>query len=146
MIDKIINNQTNLKNIYNKLDKLREVFDFNNPTPTFKKVELYTEEIQQEIRKHFSIQEQLKNKINPEVDKIILENMLVKEILIRISNKILEGAKSQNIDVFNHFDDFYEILKAYMLKERGLFIQQLNMATTQQEKKMIKSIIDKTKF
>ena len=142
MIDKIIKNQIILKKLYyEKLDKLRETFDFNNPAPTFKDMQNYASLLQEEIKKHFAIQEKLKNKINPQVDKIILENMLVKEMLIRMSQKIIDGAKNQDINIFSFFDDFEEILRAYLLKEEGLFIQELNMATNKDEKEKIKSIL-----
>ena len=142
MIDKIIDNQKILKDLYyNKLDKLREDFDFNNPTPTFDKMFEYSSQIQQEIKNHFALQEQLKNQINEKVDKLILENMLVRDMLIRMSSKIMDGAKNQNIDIFSFFDDFEEILKAYLLKEEGLFIQELKMATNEEEKEKIKTIL-----
>jgi len=142
MIDKIIKNQTILKNLYyEKLDKLRETFDFNNPTPTFEEMQKYASNLQEEIKKHFSLQEKLKNQINPQVDKIILENMLVKEMLIRMSQKIIDGAKNQDINIFSFFDDFEEILRAYLLKEEGLFLQELNMATNENEKEKIKTIL-----
>ena len=142
MIQNILDNQTILKDLYyNKLDKLRETFDFNNPTPTFEEMENYASTLQEEIKKHFAFQDKLKNKINPQVDKIILENMLVKAILIRMSQKIIDGAKNQDINIFSFFDDFEEILRAYLLKEKGLFIQELNMATNKDEKEKIKSIL-----
>ena len=142
MIDKILTNQKILKELYyEKLDKLRETFDFNNPTPTFEDMQNYASILQEEIKKHFSIQEKLKNQINSQVDKIILENMLVKEMLIRMSQKIIDGAKNQDINIFSFFDDFEEILKAYLLKEKGLFIQELNIATNEKEKEKIKSIL-----
>jgi len=142
MIQNILDNQTILKDLYyNKLDKLRETFDFNNPTPTFEEMENYASILKKEIQNHFALQEKLKNQINPQVDKIILENMLVKAILIRMSQKIIDGAKNQDINIFSFFDDFEEILRAYLLKEKGLFIQELNMATNKDEKEKIKSII-----
>ena len=142
MIQNILDNQTILKDLYyNKLDKLRETFDFNNPTPTFEEMENYASTLQEEIKKHFAFQDKLKNKINPQVDKIILENMLVKAILTRMSKKIIDGAKNQDINIFSFFDDFEEILRAYLLKEKGLFIQELNMATNEEEKEKIKNIL-----
>ena len=142
MIQNILDNQTILKDLYyNKLDKLRETFDFNNPTPTFEEMENYASTLQEEIKKHFAFQDKLKNKINPKVDKIILENMLVKVILTRMSQKIIDGAKNQDINIFSFFDDFEEILRAYLLKEKGLFIQELNMATNEEEKEKIKNIL-----
>jgi len=142
MINKIIENQKTLKDIYyNKLDKLRETFDFNNQTKTFNEMQTYAQTLQNELNKHFELQEKLKNKINSDVDKLILENMLVKDILIRMSGKIIDGAKNQNIDIFSFFDDFEEILRAYLLKEEGLFIQELKMATNEQEQEKIKSIL-----
>jgi len=142
MIKNIIENQKILKNLYyNKLDKLRETFDFNNQTPTFENMQKYALELQTELKNHFALQEKLKNQINPQIDKIILENMLVKDILLRMCNKIIDGAKKQDINIFSFFDDFEEILKAYLLKEEGLFIQEIDMATNDKEKEKIKSIL-----
>jgi hypothetical protein len=142
MITPILENQKILKELYyEKLDTLRETFDFNNQSKTFNEMEEYASSLQEEIKKHFSLQEKLKSQINPDVDKIILENMLVKEMLIRMCGKIIDGAKSQNIDIFAFFDDFEEILRAYLLKEEGLFIQELDMATNKEEKEKIKSIL-----
>jgi hypothetical protein len=142
MIKPILDNQSILKDLYyQKLDKLRETFDFNNQDITFKQMLEYSSTLKQEIIKHFELQEKLKTHINPQVDKLILENMLVKDILIRMSNKLIEGAKQKDINIFNFFDDFEEILRAYLLKEEGLFIQELEMATNNEEKKLIEKIL-----
>jgi len=142
MINKILENHKTLNSLYyEKLDKTREVFDFNNPTPTFQEIEKWGKELKKEITKHFELQEQLKNQINSKVDKIVLENMLVKSILIRMCNKIISGGENQDVNIFNFFDDFEEILKAYLKKERGLLIQELNQATNEEEKKRIEKIL-----
>jgi len=142
MIQKIINNHKNLKEIYyEKMDKLRETFDFNNPDVTFEKLLIYSDELEKEILHHFSLQEKLKNKINPQVDKLILENMLVKKIMLNMNSKIKQGAINKDIDIFAFFDEFEEILRAYLKKEEGLFIQELKMNTTKEEQKKIKEII-----
>jgi len=142
MIQKIINNHKNLKEIYyEKMDKLRETFDFNNPDVTFEKLLIYSDELEKEILHHFSLQEKLKNKINPQVDKLILENMLVKKIMLNMNSKIKQGAINKDIDIFAFFDEFEEILRAYLKKEEGLFIQELKMNTTQEEQQKIKEII-----
>jgi hypothetical protein len=141
MINKILEHHKILNNLYYQLDKTREVFDFNNPTPTFQEIEKWGKELKTEITKHFELQEQLKNQINVKVDKIVLENMLVKSILIRMCNKIISGGENQDINIFNFFEDLEEILKAYLKKEKGLFIQQLNQATNEEEKQRIKKIL-----
>jgi len=123
IINKILEHQTILKNIYyEKMDKLREEFDFNNPTPTFEKLKNYIIEMETELIRHFEFQEELRNS---KTESIILENMLVKEILLRMCQKIFQGAVSQNPDIFQLFEDFEEIFKAYLAKERGRFIQEL---------------------
>ena len=144
MLKKIIDNHDNLKDIfYNKLDKLRENFDFNNPDVTFKKLEEYSNILENEIKKHFAMQESLKNKINSDVDKLILENMLVRDMLIRMCNKLSDGAKNKDTNIFMFFDDVEEIFRAYLKKEEGLFIQELNQATNDKEKEKIKEILNK---
>ena len=142
MIKKLIDNHQILNDLYyNNLNKTREIFDFNNPSPTFQKMENDCLKLKVELEKHFNKQEQLKNQINSKVDKIVMENMLVKSILLRMCDKIIDGAKRQDVNIFNFFDDFEEILKAYLKKERGLLIQELNQATNEEEKKRIKKIL-----
>jgi len=142
MIQKILDNQENLKKVYyEKMDKLRETFDFNNPDVTFEKLVKYSDELEKEILHHFSLQEKLKNQINPQVNKLILENMLVRRIMLNMNSKIKQGAISKNIDIFAFFDEFEEILRAYLKKEEGLFIQELKMNTTKEEQEKIKEII-----
>ena len=144
MLEKIINNQQVIKNIYyNELDKLRETFDFNNQDETFYQMQILANKIKDELIQHFALQEKLQKQINDKVDKLVLENMLVKDILIRMSNKIIEGAKNKDINIFAFFDDFEEILKAYLLKEKGLFIQELTMATNEKEREEIELILMK---
>jgi len=143
MITKILKNQEILKNLYyNQLDKLRETFDFNDQEKTFNEMENIATNLNKEITKHFELQEQLKNQINPKIDKLILENMLVKDILVRMSNKIIDGAQKKDINIFSFFDDFEEILKAYLKKEKGLFIQEIKNNTTPQEQEKIKEILN----
>ena len=143
MIKKIINNHNNLKNIfYNKIDKLRETFDFNNQDITFKELEKYSTILEEEIKTHFAMQEKLKNQINPQVDKLILENMLVRDMLLRMANKLHNGAINKDINIFSFFDDVEEILRAYLKKEKGLFIQELNQATNEEEKEKIKNLLN----
>jgi hypothetical protein len=142
MIEKILDNHKNLKEVYyEKMDKLRETFDFNNQDITFDKLLEYSNELEKEIIKHFEIQNRLSGKINEKVDKLILENMLVRRILLRMNNKIKEGAINKDINIFAFFDEFEEILKAYLKKEKGLFIQELEAATNEEERKKIKEIL-----
>jgi len=94
LIQQILDNQKNLKKVYyEQMDKLREIFDFNNPNETFDKLLEYSNKLEKEIENHFFLQEKLKNKINNKVDKLILENMLVKKIMLNMNSKIREGAK-----------------------------------------------------
>ena len=138
MIEPILKNHSNLKNLfYQKLDKVREEFDFNNPSASYQKVIEIGESLKEELIKHFELQLLLKGKVNSGVDSIILENMLVKEILVRMITKIIEGAKSENIDIFPYFDEFEEIFRAYLLKEKGLFIEKLKTSTSKEEQKFI---------
>jgi hypothetical protein len=142
MIEKILDNHKNLKEVYyEKMDKLSETFDFNNQDITFDKLLEYSNELEKEIIKHFEIQNRLSGKINEKVDKLILENMLVRRILLRMNNKIKEGAINKDINIFAFFDEFEEILKAYLKKEKGLFIQELEAATNEEERKKIKEIL-----
>jgi hypothetical protein len=54
LIQKILDNHKTLKETYyEKMDKLRETFDFNNQNETFDKLLKYSDELEQEILKHF---------------------------------------------------------------------------------------------
>jgi hypothetical protein len=142
VIQKILDNHKVLQELYyEKMDKLRETFDFNNPNETFDKLLEYSNELAKEIENHFELQNRLKNQINEKVDKIVLENMLVRRIMLNMNSKIKEGAINKDIDIFAFFDEFEEILRAYLKKEEGLFIQELEMATNEKEKKRIKEIL-----
>jgi hypothetical protein len=142
MIQKILDNQKNLKELYyEKMDKLRETFDFNNQNETFNKLLEYSNELEKEIENHFTLQNKLTNQINKEVDRIVLENMLVRRIMLNMNAKIKQGAINKDINIFAFFDDFEEILRAYLKKEEGLFIQELEIATTEEERKKIKEIL-----
>jgi len=142
VIQKILNNHKILKEIYyDKMDKLRENFDFNNQDITFNKLLEYSNELEKEIENHFALQNRLTNQINKEVDRIVLENMLVREIMLHMNAKIKQGAINKDIDIFAFFDEFEEILRAYLKKEKGLFVQELEMATNEKERKKIKEIL-----
>ncbi len=142
MIKQILNNQKDLKyHYYEKLDKLRETFDFQNQTHSFEQTQKYAKLLKQKIQQHFLLQEKLRNQINSNVDKLILENMLVKDILIRMCEKIINGAKEKDLNIFMFFDDFEEIFRAYLTKEKGLFLQNLQQATNENEKNKIKKIL-----
>ena len=124
MIEPILKNHSNLKNLfYQKLDKVREEFDFNNPSASYQKVIEIGESLKEELIKHFELQLLLKGKVNSGVDSIILENMLVKEILVRMITKIVEGAKSENIDIFPYFDEFEEILEPIFSKRKDYLLK-----------------------
>jgi hypothetical protein len=142
MIQKILDNQKNLKELYyEKMDKLRETFDFNNQNETFNKLLEYSNELEKEIENHFTLQNKLTNQINKEVDRIVLENILVRRIMLNMNAKIKQGAINKDTNIFAFFDDFEEILRAYLKKEEGLFIQELEIATTEEERKKIKEIL-----
>jgi hypothetical protein len=142
LIQKILDNHKTLKETYyEKMDKLRETFDFNNQNETFDKLLKYSDELEQEILKHFALQNKLTNQINKEVDRLVLENMLVRKIMLNMNNKIKQGAINKDINIFAFFDEFEEILRAYLKKEEGLFIQELEIATNKEERKKIKKIL-----
>jgi hypothetical protein len=142
MIQKILDNHKILKEIYyEKMDKLRETFDFNNQDITYEKLLEYSNELEKEIINHFELQNKLTNQINKEVDRIVLENMLVRKIMLNMNNKIKQGAINKDINIFAFFDEFEEILRAYLKKEEGLFIQELEIATNEKERKKIKKLL-----
>ena len=121
MLKPIINHQKEIKEIFKKMEFLRDNF---SPLDAFyEELEDLSKEMQKELEYHFNLQ--FYGITNEKAKKFVNENRLVKEMLFRMLNFIQQKAKEKSMDAFLKFDDFEEILKAYLKKEKGLFIQEL---------------------
>ena len=131
MLDAIINHQKELKDIYKKMEFLRDNFDFGNQEAFLSELADKAKEIRDELEYHFNLQ--FHSVTNEKAKKFILENMLVRDMLFRMLDFIIKKAKQNSVDAFLKFDDFEEIFKAYLKKEKGLFLQQLREVLNEEE-------------
>ncbi len=139
MIEPIINHQKEINEIFKKMEFLRDNF---SPLEAFYE-ELYdlSQKMRDELEYHFNLQ--IHGITNEKAKKYVNENRLVKEILFRMLDFIQQNAHQKNMDAFLKFDDFEEILRAYLKKEEGLFIQQLRSVLNEEEIKEIEENIKK---
>ncbi len=132
MLEPIINHQKEIKEIFNKMEFLRDNFNFQNPAPFLEELCDLVKKMQDELEYHFNLQVYSVG-TNEKAKKFVMENMLVRDILFRMLKFIKSKCEENSIDAFSKFDDFEEILKAYLKKERGLFIEQLKSVLSQDE-------------
>ena len=139
MIKPIIEHQKEIKEIFKKMEFLRDNF---SPLPAFYE-ELYDlcNKMRDELEYHFNLQ--IYGITNEKAKKFVNENRLVKDMLFRMLDFIQQKAHEKSMDAFLKFDDFEEILRAYLKKEKGLFIQQLRSALDEDEIKEIEENIKK---
>ncbi len=139
MLKAIINHQKEIKEIFKKMEFLRDNF---SPLDAFyEELEDLSKEMEKELEYHFNLQ--FYGITNEKAKKFVNENRLVKEMLFRMLNFIEIKAKEKSMDAFLKFEDFEEILKAYLKKERGLFIQQLRSVLDDNEIEEIEKNIHK---
>ena len=139
MIKPILQHQNDIKMIFEKMEFLRDNF---SPLPAFYE-ELYDlcNKMRDELEFHFNLQ--FYGITNEKAKKFVNENRLVKEMLFRMLDFIQQKAHEKSMDAFLKFDDFEEILKAYLKKEKGLFIQQLRSVLNEEEIKEMEENIKK---
>jgi hypothetical protein len=138
----IIEHQKEIKELFKKMEFLRDSFDFGNMDAFLDELSDLGEEMKKELEYHFNLQYYSVGK-NEKAKKFVMENMLVKEMLFRMLDFIINNAKNKNPDAFMKFDDFEEILKAYLKKEKGLFIQQIKGVLSEEEIKEVENELKK---
>ena len=131
MLDVIINHQKKLNEIYKKIDFLRENFDFENQEAFFSELVDNAKELKNELEFHFNLQ--INAITNEKVKKFILENMLVRDMLFRMLDFVIQKAQQNSTDAFLKLDDFDEIYRAYIKKEKGLFKENLKSVLSDDE-------------
>ena len=141
MLGPILNHQKEIKEIFKKMQFLRDNFDIQNQNAYFEELYDLVKEMRSELDFHFNLQKY--GITNEKAKKFIMENMLVREMLFRMLDFIKAKSIEKSMDAFLKFDDFEEILKAYLKKEKGLFIQQLRSVLDENEIEEIKENIKK---
>jgi hypothetical protein len=137
MLQEIIQHQKQLKEIYKKMDFLRENF-IPGQNAFFEELADLAQEMKNELEYHFNLQIHSVG-TNPKAEHLVKENLLVRDILIRMLNFMSEKAKQNSMDAFIKFDDFDEIFRAYLKKEKGLFIQNIKSLLNENEIKEIEN-------
>ncbi len=139
MLKPIIEHQEDIKEIFKKMEFLRDNF---SPLDAFYE-ELYdlSNQMRNELEYHFNLQ--IYGITNEKAKQYINENRLVREMLFRMLDFIQQKTHEKSMDAFLKFDDFEEILKAYLKKEEGLFIQQLRGVLDENEIKEMEENIKK---
>ena len=139
MIEPIIKHQKELKEIFKKMEFLRDNF---SPLDAFYE-ELYDlcNNLRDELEFHFNLQ--IHGITNEKAKRFVNENRLVRDMLFRMLDFIQQKAHEKSMDAFLKFDDFEEILKAYLKKEKGLFKEQLKSVLNEDEIKEMEENIKK---
>jgi len=140
MLEPIIEHQKELKEIFKKMDFLRENF-IPGQNAFFEELSDLANEMKNELEYHFNLQIYSVG-TNPKTEYLMRENMLVRDMLFRMLDFMADKAKEYSMDAFLKFDDFEEIFRAYLKKEKGLFIQNIRAELNESE---IKEIEEKLK-
>jgi len=143
MLKPIIEHQKELKEIYKKMDFLRENF-IPGQNAFFEELADLAKQMKDELDYHFNLQIYSVGE-NPKTEHLVKENKLVRDILFRMLDFMIAKAAENSMDAFVKFDDFDEIFRAYLKKEKGLFIQnikaQLNENEIDEIEKKLKNLI-----
>ena len=143
MLKSIIEHQKELKELYKKMEFLRDNF-IPGHNAFFDELTDLSKNMKEEIEYHLNLQIHSVG-TNAKVEYLVKENLLVRDILLRMLNFIIEKSNQNSMDAFLKFDDFDEILRAYLKKEKGLFIQniesELNEKEIQEVEEKLKKLI-----
>jgi len=131
MLKPIIEHQKELKEIYKKMDFLRENF-IPGQNAFFEELADFAKEMRDELEYHFNLQIHSVG-TNPKTEYLVKENLLVRDMLFRMLDFMIKKAFENSMDAFIKFDDFDEIFRAYLKKEKGLFIQNIESELNEDE-------------
>ncbi|WP_456480275.1 phosphoribosylaminoimidazolecarboxamide formyltransferase [Nautilia sp.] len=131
MLEAIINHQKELKEIFKKMDFLRENF-IPGQNAFFEELKDFAKEMRNELEYHFNLQIHSVG-TSPKTEYLVKENLLVRDILFRMLDFMINKAEENSMDAFMKFDDFEEIFRAYLKKEKGLFIQNIKSHLSENE-------------
>jgi len=142
ILEGLIDHQRELKTLYQKLEFLRDCFNFQNPTPFFEEFQEILHSLLEELKIHFRAFEDGVGQIQTTIP-IILENRLLRDILIRMGERMERMAIEKNPNLFLQLEEFREILFAFFKKEKSLIPNQIAQITTQGEQELIKTTLKK---
>jgi len=142
MLDAIINHQKELKELNKKLLFLRDNFDLEHADAFYEELLDLVREFRSEIDYHFNLQIYSVGE-NEKVKYLVNENRLVRDMLFRMLDFIKAKAIEKSMDAFLKIDDFDEILRAYLKKEKSLFRQNLREKLTDKEIEEIEERLEK---
>jgi hypothetical protein len=131
MLAPIIEHQKDIKEIYKKMEFLRDNF-IPGQNAFFEELEDFAKQMKEEIEYHFNLQIHSVG-TNPKTEHLVKENLLVRDMLFRMLDFIVLKSEENSMDAFLKFDDFDEILRAYLKKEKGLFIQNVESELNREE-------------
>jgi len=141
MLNPIIDHQKEIKEINKNLLFLRDNFDINHQDAFFEELLNSVKKLREEIDYHFNLQ--IYGITNEKAKPFVNENRLVRDMLFRMIDFIKAKAVEKSLDAFMKIDDIDEIIRAYLQKEEGLFIQQLKSVLSDEEIKEMEENIKK---
>jgi len=139
MLKIIIDHQKEIKEIFKKMSFIRDNFIPGNDA-YFSELNDLAKEMKEELTYHFNLQIHSVG-TNKKVEYLVKENLLVRDMLFRMLDFIIVKNAQNSLDAFLKFDDFEEILKAYLKKEKGLFLQNLSTELNKDEIDKIEKIL-----
>jgi len=141
MLKPIRDHQKEIKEINKNLLFLRDNFDMNHQDAFFEELLNSVKKLKEEIDYHFNLQ--IYGITNEKAKPFVNENRLVRDMLFRMIDFIKAKAVEKSLDAFMKIDDIDEIMRAYLQKEEGLFIQQLKSVLSEKEIKEVEENIKK---
>ena len=141
MLEPITDHQKEIKEINKNLLFLRDNFDMNHQDAFFEELLNIVKKLREEIDYHFNLQ--IYGITNEKAKPFVNENRLVRDMLFRMIDFIKAKAIEKSLDAFMKIDDIDEIIRAYLQKEEGLFIQQLKSVLSDEEIEEVEENIKK---
>jgi len=132
LLEPIIEHHKELKELNKKLLFLRDNFDLDHADAFYDELMDLIKEFRSEIDYHFNLQIYSVGQ-NEKVKHLVNENRLVRDILFRMLDFMKAKAVEKSMDAFLKIEDFDEILRAYIKKEKGLFRQEIREKLNDEE-------------
>jgi len=142
LLEPIIEHQKELKELNKKLLFLRDNFDLEYADTFYEELLDLIKELRSEIDYHFNLQIYSVGE-NQKVKHFVNENRLVRDMLFRMLDFIKSKAVEKSMDAFLKIDDFDEILRAYLKKEKWLFRQNVRENLSDEEIEEIEKRLEK---
>ena len=95
MLEPIIEHQKEIKEIFKKMQFLRDNFDFSNSNAFLEELFDLSNKMKEELKYHFNLQIYSVGE-NENAKKFVKENLLVRDMLFRMLEYIIVNAKNKN--------------------------------------------------